>query len=142
MRKQSVSAPAMFKNWRERYIVLSAATRDVQWYKTADAPTPNGRLALDGGGRRPRVFTSKPQLRWSGASTGYAQLRTTKPVAKLHICVGERELVLEAEAKEVDEWKKAVLAVIAEITAERGRGPGMGPLHTHGSGGGLSTAAL
>jgi len=87
-------------------------------------------------------FTSKPQLRWSGASTGYAQLRTTKPVAKLHICVGERELVLEAEAKEVDEWKKAVLAVIAEITAERGRGPGMGPLHTHGSGGGLSTAAL
>jgi hypothetical protein len=38
-------------------------------------------------------------------------------VCQLHICVGERELILEADVKEAEEWKKAVQAVIDELGA-------------------------
>ena len=37
LRKRSVSAPTMLKNWRPRYVVVSPARRAVLWYKTREA---------------------------------------------------------------------------------------------------------
>lgn len=95
MLKNAVSAPTMLKNWRMRYLVLTPTS--ILWYKTEDASSPQGQLALAGVGDDASVEVLPEDKE-----------KCLPP--RLCVRVGRKDLVLQAESME--EWREAVQTVI------------------------------
>ena len=92
--KRSVSAPVM-KNWRRRYLMLW--DNYVCWYR--DAPA-----VASGGGHAAGEMRIGPDT--------VVRRDASEPV--LSISMGDRVLMLRANAEEIDEWNEAVMGAVVE----------------------------
>ena len=110
LRKRAVSAPAMLKNWRLRYVVLTSNTSTIMWFKSEPTYAHWG-YAPSASSSAHEKAQGQIHLGTCLSETSCAIMAEGPP--RLIITAGRRELQLEAEDRvELEEWRNAVQACI------------------------------